>query len=122
MAEEGKTMVDFEKREALRLLSGLENGQLSTADAFNVAEALDPLLVYFVLRYLREKYPPAQPSSAGVVGRVLELTSTYADVVQRAKTGEKDPIREWFDDTYAMREYFDRPGELVELLVEKIEG
>jgi hypothetical protein len=114
--------IDFEKREGLRLLSGLENGNLTSADAFNVADQRDPVIVYFILRYLREKYPATQPAGAGVARRLVELTTTYDGVVAKAKQGEKDSIREWFDDTYSLREFFDKPEELMDLIVEKIEG
>jgi hypothetical protein len=114
--------IDFEKREGLRLLTGLENGNLNTADAFNVADQRDPVIVYFVLRYLREKYPATQPAGAGVTRRLVELTTTYDGVVAKAKQGEKDSITEWFDDTYTLHEFFDKPEELMELIIEKIEG
>ena len=111
-----------EIREGARFLSGLENGNLSAADLYNIADKRDPVLVYFVLRYLREKYPPSVESSQGVTQRVIELTSTYADVVKKAKSAEKDPMREWFDDTYSMRDFFDKPEGFVEMIVEKLEG
>ena len=114
--------IEQEKRDGLRLLLGLENGTLNTADAFNVADKRDPVLVYFILRYLREKYPAGTPSSQGVLTRILELTSTYSDLVKKAKAAEKDPMREWFDDTYSMREYFDNGEEFVEMIVDKLEG
>lgn len=114
--------MDMEKRESLRLLKGIENGTLTTADAANVADKRDPVIVHFVLRYLREKYPAREPSSQGVTQRLLELTSTYDNVIKAAKAGEKDSITEWFDETYSVREYFDKPEELVDMLVEKIEG
>lgn len=111
-----------EKKEGLRLLSGLENGTLSTADAFNIAEKRDPLLLYFILRYLREKYPATNTASQGVLERIVSLTSTYTDLVKKTKSAESDPVREWFDDAYTMRQYFDKSGEFVEMIVEKIEG
>lgn len=114
--------IQMEVKESLRLLMGIENGTLTAADASNVAAGRDPVIVYFVLRYLREKYPPSSPTSQGVTTRLVELTGTYDQVIKASKKGEKDSIREWFDDTYAMREFFDKPEELVELLVEKIEG
>lgn len=114
--------MDFEKREALRLLEGLENGNLTTADAYNVADKLDPVLVYFVLRYLREKYPPNEPRSQGVATRLVELTSTYDSIVKKSKAGEKDVLREWFDDSYTTREFFNEPEEFISMIVEKIEG
>jgi hypothetical protein len=114
--------MDFAKREALRLLNGIEQGTLSSADAFNVADKQDPLLVYFVIRYLREKYPAGQPTSQGVTQRLIELTSTYESITKNMKKAEKDSLREWFDDTYNMREFFGKPDEFVDMIVEKIEG
>jgi hypothetical protein len=113
---------NFEVREGLRLLAGLENGSLTSADAYTIAEQRDPVLLYFILRYLREKYPAGKPSSQGVLQRVVELTSTYDDIVKKAKVGEHDSMREWFDDAYAMRDYFDRSEELVEMIVDKLES
>ncbi len=111
-----------EKSETLRLLQGLESGTLQTADAFNIADKIDPLLVYFVFRYLRESYPPTNPASKGVLERMVEVSSTYPQLVAKAKSGEKDPIREWFDDTYSIREYRDNVEEFVELIYGKIDG
>jgi hypothetical protein len=114
--------MEMEKRESLRLLKGIENGTMTTADAANVADKRDPVIIYFVLRYLREKYPTRDPASQGVTSRLLELTSTYDNLIKASKKGEKDSITEWFDETYAVREFFDKPEELVDMLVEKIEG
>ena len=104
------------------MLSGLENGNLTAADAFNVAENCDPVVVHLVLRYLREKYPATEPSSAGVTRRLVELTSTYDKVVAKAKKGEKDSVSRWFVETYNMREFFNSPEGLIDLLIEKLEG
>lgn len=112
--------IQEETREGIRLLTGLENGTLSSADAYNIAERRDPVLVYFVLRYLREKYPLGE--SSGVARRLIELTSTYDQLVKMSKTGEKDILREWFDESYNMRQFFDQSSQFVELIVEKIEG
>jgi hypothetical protein len=110
------------KRDGLRILTGLENGTLSSSDVYNVIEKQDPLLVYFIIRYLREKYPPQQPTSQGVTQRLLELTSTYDSIAKDMKKAEKDSLREWFDDTYEMREFFSKPEAYVDMIVEKIEG
>ena len=113
---------ESEKRDSLRLLTGLESGSMSTADAYNLAEKRDPVLVHLVLRYLREKYPASEPSSAGITSRLVALTSTYDSIVKMAKKGEKDSITDWFDDTYSMGEFYDKPEQLIDLIVEKIEG
>ena len=70
-----------DKREALRLLSGLENGTMNTADAFVLAETLDPVLVYLIVRYLRESYPASDPAATSVLERVVALTSGHAAFV-----------------------------------------
>jgi hypothetical protein len=114
--------IEHAKREGLRFLQGIENGNLTAADAYNIADGIDPVLVYFTLRYLREKYPASAAASAGVSRRLVELTSTYDDVVKLSKQGERDPLREWFDDTYDVRDYFDDAAGLIDMLVEKIEG
>jgi hypothetical protein len=111
-----------EGREGKRMLSGLEMGKLSVADVYNIADELDPVLVYFVLRYLREKYPPGNPASQGVMERLLELTKTYDDVVKASKQGEKDSMREWFDDTHSMHEFFGDSDAFVDMIVEKLES
>lgn len=111
-----------EAREGKRLLTGLETGKMSTADAYNIADERDPVVVYFVLRFLREKYPPGNPASQGVMERLLELTKTYDDIVKMSKQGEKDSMREWFDDTYEMREFFGSGEAMIDMIVEKLES
>lgn len=114
--------MEHEIREGLRLLKGMEEGTLSAAEAYNVAGKQDPVMVYFVLRFLREKYPAGNPTSEGVIRRVLELTSTYPDIVKMSKKGEGDVITEWFNESYSMGEYYEEHESLISLLVEKIEG
>jgi hypothetical protein len=53
---------------------------------------------------------------------MVELTRTYDDLVKMAKKAEKDPIKEWFDDTYRLKDYQGRPHELLEMIVDKIES
>lgn len=110
------------KTEAIRLLEGLEDGNLDFVEAYRITEKMDPVVIYFVMRFLREKYPPNNPASQGVVERMIKFTTDYDQVVKLAKKGEKDPLKEWFDDAYSMREFFPRPEELISELVEKLEG
>ncbi len=113
---------EFEKQEAGRLLAGLEEGGMSAADAFDIADQRDPLMVYFIFRYLREKYPPGGPQSQGIVERLLELASTYDGLMKATKAAERDPMREWFDDTHSMSEFFGDSQEFIDMIVEKLEG
>jgi hypothetical protein len=109
-------------RNAVWVLESIENGSAEAREIFSKLEALDPVLVYFIFRFLREKYGSGNPAGEGVMKRVLEITENHPNLVAMSRTGEKDPIREWFDDTYTVREYFQQVEELIEMLVEKIEG
>ena len=109
-------------RDALWVLDGIENGTVEARESFSKIEELDPVLVYFVFRYLREKYGSGNPAGEGVMKRVLEITENHPNLVSKSREGEKDPIREWFDDTYTVREYFQQPDELIAMIVEKIES
>ena len=111
-----------EKTEALRLLEGFEEGNLPIADLPAIAMELDPLLVYFVLRFVREKYPAGRPTSEGIVARLIEVTANYPDIVKIAKKGEEDSLVEWFDDAYELRDYFNNPQEFIDLIHEKMES
>lgn len=109
-------------RESLRWLDGLEAGTLPTQDLFLIAEKLDPVLISLMIRYLRKKYPSAKPEAAGVLARMLELTSTYPQMVKKTKEAENDPISEWFVDTHTFAEFYTKPNDLVQLIVDKLEG
>jgi hypothetical protein len=116
------TSFSGEAADANRLLDGLENGTLKSADAFAMAEKIDPVLLHFVFKYLRTKYNAQDPSGEGVMQRMLELTKTYDNVVKKAKEGEEDPITQWFDDSYDVNDYRAKPEEMIDMLVEKIES
>jgi hypothetical protein len=111
-----------ELRNAQWTLDAIENGTANAATIYKTASELDPVTVYFIFRYIREIYTPNNPAATGVMERMVELTKTYDDLVKMAKKAEKDPIREWFDDTYRVKEFQGRSHELMELIVEKIEG
>ena len=42
-----------DRNQALRLLRGLDEGSIDSTEACILAEELDPVLVYVVVRYLR---------------------------------------------------------------------
>ena len=110
------------KSEALRLLTGLENGNLELTEAYRISENLDPVLIYFIVRYLRESYGPSNPHSKGVTDRMLELSSTYPKFVAATKKGEADILREWFDDSYSIRDFWNKQDEFIGMIVDKLEG
>jgi hypothetical protein len=110
-----------DKRQALRLLTGLENGGVTAADAFVMAETLDPVLVYLIVRYLRESYPATDPAATGVLERVVTLTATYTGFVEICRAGEHDPVSRWFEEEHTFRTFRGRASELIELIVDKLE-
>jgi hypothetical protein len=114
------TTVD-ERREAARLLSGLENGTLSSTEAPIVAEDLDPVLVYVIINFLRAVHPASDPAATPVLERVVRLTSGHLGVLRKYGEGEQDPISRWFESEYEYRDYRGRESELIELIVDKIE-
>lgn len=109
-------------RDGLRWLEGIEDGAMNTGDLYILSQNLDPVLVTLIVKYLRKKYPASKPEGAGVTARLVDLSSTYPDLVKSMKTGESDPITEWFTETYNFGEFYAKPEEMVELIVEKIES
>jgi hypothetical protein len=110
-----------DKGEAVRLLEGLENGGMNTADALVIAESLDPVLVYLIVRYLRESYPASDPAATSVLERVVELTSAHAGFVQKCREGEQDPVSQWFEAEHTFDSFRGRGTEFIELIVDKLE-
>lgn len=111
-----------EKSEAMRLLSGLENGSMNTADAYAIAVKRDPILVYFIVRYLRETYKNDQQSGSAVLNRLIDLTGTYADIQKMIRQAEADVMVSWFNDTHDIKQFRGKPGEYIDLIVDKLEG
>ena len=111
-----------EKRESLRLLAGLENGSLPTEDAYAIAQDLDPVLVHFIVRFLRDTYPASDPAATSVLDRVLKLTSFHPNFIERCKEGEEDSVTEWFVGEYSFQGFRGRGPELIELVVDKLDS
>lgn len=109
-----------EKREALRLLDGLENGGLAADDASSIARDLDPVLVHVIVKFLRETYPASDPAATSVLERVVNLHAAWRGLVAKCKRGERDPISQWFEGDYSYRDYRGRGVELIDLIVEKL--
>ena len=111
-----------DKREAGRLLAGLENGGLPAADAVVLAESLDPVLVYLIVRFLRETYPASDPAASSVLERVVELTSDHATIIKKCRDGEQDSVSEWFADEHEFGSFRGRGPEFIDLIVDKLES
>jgi hypothetical protein len=114
--------MDTQKRDSISWLEGLEDGKMGSNDLYTLAQKLDPVLTSLMIRYLRKKYPSTKPEAAGVISRLVELSGTYPQVVKNAKDAEADPICEWFLETYSFSEFYSKPEEMIDLIVEKLEG
>lgn len=111
-----------ERQSAERLLAGLENGGLSTADAVIMAEDLDPVLIYVIVSFLRAVYPASDPAAGSVLQRVVGLTSGSAVLVRSYKEGGADPVARWFEAEHSYTEFRGRGRELIELIVDKLDS
>ena len=111
-----------EKREAVRLLGGLEDGRMTTDDAQHIAGSVDPVLLYFIVRHLRDSYPASDPAATSVLDRVVGLTRTSPLLVTRCKEGQEDPVSKWFEGDYSFRDFRGRGVELIEMIADKLEA
>ncbi len=109
-----------ERREALHLLRGVENGTLRAADAAHVIGESDPALVYLILTWIRSRYGGDHPAAEGVLGRLVELSTRHASVKAKMREGKADPIVAWFEDEYSYRDL--QAEDFIALIVEKLEG
>ena len=114
-------MDEIDKKEVLRFLVAVEEGSLPVNDMFTIVEKFDPLLSYFLLKYLREKHPVTDRDS-GAGSRLLELLTSYPELAKMANSSQKDPMVEWFSDSYSTKTYFNATQEFVDLIVDKMEG
>lgn len=111
-----------EKQDASRLLQGLENGDLDATGAAAIAERLDPVLVHAIVSYLRAIHPASDPAATAVLERVVRLTSASPTLIRKHKEGAEDPVSRWFESEYTYREFRGRGAEMIDTLVDKIEG
>jgi hypothetical protein len=111
-----------DKNQAEKLLRGLEDGRMNATETALLAQDLDPVLVYVILRYLREVYPASNPAASGVLDRVVGLTSSSPKVVALSKEGEQDPVSEWFSSEYNFADFRGRGSEMLDLIVDKLES
>lgn len=111
---------DYEKRQALRMLQGIEDGSMKTWQSRDLLEEADPALVYFVFSWLRAHYPPSHPAAGGVLGRLGEICTRHPSIPKRFEAGRRDPLVEWFEEAYSYREL--QRLAFIDLIIEKLEG
>jgi len=108
-----------ERKAALRILEGIEEGTMSSADSFALVDEADPALVYLIFTWIRARYGPDHPASDAVIGRLLAI-SNKGTVPKKMKEGQADPVVEWFEDAYKYRDLDAK--EFIALIVDKLEG
>ncbi len=111
-----------EKRDALRVLAGLENGTLPPGQAAIVAQDLDPVLIYVIVAFLRAVHPASDPAASSVLERVVRLMSSGPALVRKHAEGERDPVSRWFESEYGYGDFRGRGPELIELIVDKLDS
>src|SRR4051794_20960596 len=108
--------LEQEQRAALRILEGIEEGTMSTADSFALVADADPALIYLIFTWSRKKYGPDNPASEGVIGRLVAI-SGRGSIPKKMKEGQEDPVVEWFEDAYSYRALGSK--EFIELIIDK---
>lgn len=109
-----------ERKAALRILEGISEGTATTADSFTALDEADPVLVYFIVTWLRSRYGPNDPAGDAVLGRLIEITKRYPSVQKKIKEGQSDSVVAWFEDAYSYRNL--GAAEFIALVVEKLES
>lgn len=115
-------MDTFERNQISRFMDAIEDGNIPFLEASEIIQKVDPLLAYFLLRYLREKHPPQQEKS-GASGRLISFLTEYNYLTKMTALPKGEgAMLEWFNDSYAMSDFFKNRQEFVDLIVEKIEN
>ncbi len=115
-------MDNFEINKIGRFMDAFEEGNVPFSEASEILQKLDPLMSYFVLRFLREKYP-ARSDSSGASARLVSFFTEYDYLAKCANLpkGER-AMQEWFEDSYSMRDFFQSRDQYLQTILEKIEG
>lgn len=109
-----------EKAEALQILRGIEQGTMSPAESHELLEKADPTLVYFIFRWMKKHYHKDHEHYEVMRERLRDITARYRSLTRKARTGEDDPVVEWFEGTHLYREL--GAEEFIDIIVEKLEG
>lgn len=104
---------------ALRILEGIEEGTMSTADSYALVEDADPALIYLIFTWIRKRYAD-NPNADAVIARLLAVVDRDPKVAAKMKEGQRDPVVEWFEDEHSYRELGRR--DFIELIVDKLES
>ncbi|MCA9716182.1 MAG: hypothetical protein H6713_37775 [Myxococcales bacterium] len=109
-----------EKREALAMLSSIELGVMDPEEIYELMKDADATLVYFIFKWLKKHYHREHDEYESMRRRVKNVTNQFRALTRKAKSGESDPIVEWFEGTYKYRDL--SADAFIDIIVEKLEG
>jgi hypothetical protein len=110
--------LEQEQRAALRILEGIEDATVGSAELAELVDEADPALIYLLFTWLRKHYADHVNADA-VVGRLIALSSR-GSVAAKMKEGQQDAVVQWFEESYSYRKL--EKAEFIELIIEKLEG
>ncbi len=109
-----------EKRVAFAMLSGIELGLMDPEETYELMKDADSTLVYFIFKWLKKHYHRDHDDHEVMRRRVKSVTNQYRALTRKAKSGEADPIVEWFEGTHKYRELSSE--DFIDIIVDKLEG
>ena len=110
---------ELEQQDALHLLRGIEEGTLATSEAAHRIENADPVLVYFIVTWLRTRYSN-HPAAEGVLGRLVEIGRATSKLDAKFREGKTDSLVEWFEDEHEYQAL--DATDFIRVVVEKLES
>lgn len=109
-----------EKRAALTLLQGIELGEMTPEQSYELLAQADPTLVHLIFKWLKKHYHRDHEMADEVRGRVSELLNENRSLTRKIKEGEADSVVDWFEGTHKYRDL--SAEEFIDIVVEKLEG
>ena len=96
--------------------------KIDNVSAMKILDQLDDVLINLMFNYFRKKAARDPDQYSGLTQRLYDLSSTYPELVARMNNGAKDPIVEWFMETYSFNAFYNDPEEMATIIVEKLES
>ena len=109
-----------EKQHAFGILLGIAQGSAMADETFALLKDAEPVLVYFLFRWLKKYYHKDHDDYEFVKANLSDVRNSHRQLTRMAKDGEEDPMVEWFEGHYRYREM--SAFEFIDLIIEKLEG
>ena len=105
-------------RNAQHCMNIFIDGNHPLDQAVSFFENSDPLLVYFIVRFMREN---KKVCGSGTRHRLVQFLSVYPHLQEKLAQTPKDSMVEWFNDCFSIQS-FNSSSEYLNLIINKIEG